>query len=37
MWKLVNDNYNGYQTYQGRAGSRVIPVVVLEPKGSAGS
>jgi deazaflavin-dependent oxidoreductase (nitroreductase family) len=36
MWKLVNDNYNGYETYQGRAGSRVIPVVVLEPKVSAG-
>jgi len=36
MWKLVNDNYNGYETYQGRAGSRVIPVVVLEPRASAG-
>jgi deazaflavin-dependent oxidoreductase (nitroreductase family) len=32
MWSLVNDNYNGYETYQTRAGSRVIPVVVLEPK-----
>jgi deazaflavin-dependent oxidoreductase (nitroreductase family) len=32
MWALVNDNYNGYETYQGRAGDRVIPVVVLEPK-----
>ena len=35
VWRLVNDNYNGYETYQGRAGSRVIPVVVLEPKGGA--
>jgi deazaflavin-dependent oxidoreductase (nitroreductase family) len=33
VWSLVNDNYDGYETYQGRAGSRVIPVVVLEPKG----
>jgi deazaflavin-dependent oxidoreductase (nitroreductase family) len=33
LWDLVNDNYNGYQTYQHRAGGRVIPVVVLEPKG----
>lgn len=30
-WALVNDNYNGYETYQGRAGARVIPVVRLEP------
>jgi deazaflavin-dependent oxidoreductase (nitroreductase family) len=35
MWSLVNDNYNGYETYQGRAGSRVIPVVVLEPRAGA--
>jgi len=35
MWALVNDNYNGYETYQGRAGSRLIPVVVLEPKSAA--
>ena len=33
MWALVNDNYNGYATYQDRAGERVIPVVVLEAKG----
>ena len=32
LWSLVNDNYNGYQTYQHRAGERVIPVVVLEPQ-----
>jgi deazaflavin-dependent oxidoreductase (nitroreductase family) len=33
LWKLVNDNYNGYTTYQQRAGHRVVPVVVLEPVG----
>ena len=32
LWRLVNDNYNGYDTYQVRAGERVIPIVVLEPK-----
>ena len=32
LWRLVNDNYNGYDTYQARAGERVIPIVVLEPK-----
>jgi hypothetical protein len=30
VWRRVNDNYNGYDTYQRRAGDRVIPVVVLE-------
>ena len=30
-WRLVNDNYNGYQVYQQRAGHRIIPVVLLEP------
>jgi deazaflavin-dependent oxidoreductase (nitroreductase family) len=30
LWRVVNDNYNGYDTYQGRAGARVIPVVLLE-------
>lgn len=30
LWQRVNDNYNGYETYQGRAGGRVIPVVLLE-------
>jgi deazaflavin-dependent oxidoreductase (nitroreductase family) len=34
-WALVNDNYNGYETYQGRAGARVIPVVRLEPEAAA--
>ena len=31
LWALVNDNYTGYATYQGRTGGRVIPVVLLEP------
>lgn len=30
LWQRVNDNYNGYEIYQGRAGGRVIPVVMLE-------
>jgi deazaflavin-dependent oxidoreductase (nitroreductase family) len=32
LWERVNDNYNGYQAYAQRAGGRVIPVVVLEPR-----
>ena len=31
LWRLVNDNYNGYQVYQQRAAQRIIPVVLLEP------
>jgi deazaflavin-dependent oxidoreductase (nitroreductase family) len=31
LWRLVNDNYNGYQVYQQRAGQRTIPVMLLEP------
>jgi deazaflavin-dependent oxidoreductase (nitroreductase family) len=31
LWRLVNDNYDGYQVYQQRAAGRTIPVVVLEP------
>src|SRR5436190_831875 len=31
LWRLVNDNYNGYQVYQQRAAQRTIPVVLLEP------
>jgi deazaflavin-dependent oxidoreductase (nitroreductase family) len=31
LWDEVNDLYSGYDTYQGRAGGRRIPVVVLEP------
>jgi deazaflavin-dependent oxidoreductase (nitroreductase family) len=32
LWEEVNDLYAGYDTYQGRAGERQIPVMVLEPK-----
>jgi deazaflavin-dependent oxidoreductase (nitroreductase family) len=32
LWARVNDLYSGYETYQGRAGGRRIPVVVLEPR-----
>ena len=31
LWRLANDNYNGYQVYQQRAGERIIPVVLLDP------
>jgi deazaflavin-dependent oxidoreductase (nitroreductase family) len=31
-WEKVNDLYAGYETYQGRAGSRRIPVIALEPR-----
>ena len=31
LWRRVNDNYNGYATYEQRARGRVIPVVLLEP------
>jgi deazaflavin-dependent oxidoreductase (nitroreductase family) len=31
LWRQVNELYSGYDTYQGRAGERRIPVVVLEP------
>ncbi len=30
LWDDVNDLYAGYETYQGRAGARRIPVMVLE-------
>lgn len=32
LWERVNDNYNGYQAYAQRAGGRIIPIVVLEPR-----
>jgi deazaflavin-dependent oxidoreductase (nitroreductase family) len=32
MWAMALDHYTGYATYQRRAGDRVIPVVVLEPR-----
>src|SRR3954463_9728959 len=31
LWQEAVDYYAGYDTYQDRAGSRRIPVVVLEP------
>ena len=31
MWELVNRRYPGYDVYQRRAGTREIPIVVLEP------
>ena len=31
LWRLVNDNYTGYDVYQQRAGGRRIPVMVLSP------
>jgi len=30
LWRQVNDNYNGYERYQQRAGERRIPVILLE-------
>ena len=32
LWRLVNDNYSGYDVYQRRAGARQIPVMVLTPR-----
>jgi deazaflavin-dependent oxidoreductase (nitroreductase family) len=32
LWRLVNDNYAGYDVYQRRAGARRIPVMVLTPR-----
>lgn len=32
LWTLVNDNYDGYDVYQQRAGARRIPVMLLEPR-----
>lgn len=32
LWEKALDVYSGYQTYQERAGRRVIPVLVLEPR-----
>lgn len=31
LWRRATDNYNGYDTYEQRAGGRVIPVVLLQP------
>jgi deazaflavin-dependent oxidoreductase (nitroreductase family) len=32
LWRLVNDNYTGYDVYQQRAGTRRIPVIALSPR-----
>jgi deazaflavin-dependent oxidoreductase (nitroreductase family) len=32
LWQLANDNYNGFEKYDQRAGGRIIPVGVLEPR-----
>ncbi|HEV7492334.1 nitroreductase/quinone reductase family protein [Baekduia sp.] len=32
LWAMACDNYVGYETYQRRAGERVIPVVALRPR-----
>jgi F420H(2)-dependent quinone reductase len=32
LWAMACDNYTGYRAYQRRAGDRVIPIVVLEPR-----
>jgi deazaflavin-dependent oxidoreductase (nitroreductase family) len=32
LFAMACDNYSGFATYQRRAGTRVIPVVVLEPR-----
>ena len=34
LWEEAVDYYAGYLSYRERAGSRVIPVVVLEPASS---
>jgi deazaflavin-dependent oxidoreductase (nitroreductase family) len=36
LWRVVNDNYSGYDLYQQRTGGRAIPVVILEPSPAAG-
>ncbi len=36
LWDLVVRRYGGYAAYQRRAGDRVIPVVVLEPRAPDG-
>lgn len=33
-WRRAEEAYFGFDVYQQRAGDRVIPVVVLEPKGT---
>ncbi len=35
LWAMACDHYTGYAAYQERAGRRIIPVVVLEPRKAA--
>ena len=37
LWRLVNENYNGYHVYQQRAGNRRIPVVILASQSATAS
>jgi deazaflavin-dependent oxidoreductase (nitroreductase family) len=32
LWATACDNYSGYAAYQRRAGDRLIPVIVLQPR-----
>ena len=32
LWAMACDNYTGFETYQERAGERVIPVIALRPR-----
>jgi F420H(2)-dependent quinone reductase len=32
LWAIACDNYSGFASYQRRAGDRLIPVIVLEPR-----
>jgi len=32
LWAMACDNYSGYGAYQRRAGDRLIPVIVLQPR-----
>lgn len=32
LWAVACDNYSGYAAYQRRAGDRLIPVIVLQPR-----
>jgi hypothetical protein len=32
LWRLVNNNYSGYEVYQRLAGARRIAVMVLTPR-----
>jgi F420H(2)-dependent quinone reductase len=32
LWRLLNDNHNGYDVYRRRTGARRIPVMALTPR-----